>query len=86
MVDTNIEKAYVGCELLQPSKLPASLLGIENRTTLLRKINDCITNEINEEFSNTKKDNLLSDIEKLAADDILDETDASLRINISLRL
>jgi hypothetical protein len=37
-----MEKAYVGCELLQPSKLPASLLGIENRKTLLRKIDDCI--------------------------------------------
>ena len=77
MVDTNMEKAYVGCELLQPFKIPLSLLGIENRTTLLRKIN-----EVNE-FSNTKKDNLLSDIEKLA-DGIIDETNASLRINISL--
>ena len=63
MVGTNIEKSYVGYELLQASKLPASLLGTENRTTLLRKINDCISNEINEEFSNAKKDNLLSDIE-----------------------
>lgn len=44
-----------------------------------------LDNEVNE-FSNTKKDNLLSDIEKLAADGILDETNASLRINISLRL
>ena len=89
MVDTNKEytnKAYVGCDYFNPLNYRASLLGIVNRTTLLRKINDCIINEINEEFSNTKKDKLLSDIKKLAADDILDETNASLRINISLRL
>ncbi|MGI8831938.1 MAG: hypothetical protein ACR2IS_04800 [Nitrososphaeraceae archaeon] len=38
-----------------------------------------------EQFSNTKKDNLLNDIEKVTAYGILDEANACLRINISLR-
>jgi hypothetical protein len=98
MVDTNMEKAYLwACELLQPYKLPISLEEIQNRTDLIRKINDLIINQINkdlgfggnglfEHFDYIKKSNLLKDIAQIVEEDIPNETNANIRINVSLRL